>query len=291
MMNWIVAHQKGIKHALLLTALLTFLLAVVSYSISRLFAPGFIPEQFIPSSLLGAITPAISVLLVYELLLLTLSVKGPFVIFIRRQFEVISLIVLRDLFKKMDELAVTDIIPAHLLVELAVVGVGSILLYFFVEVLERIESNFIKGALKEELPTKNSWLHSTKGWFEAGLFVFFTVIVAYEAVGWLAGVPGTGFNQAFLELTFSGLIIFNVTLLFLTLLATEGYEILFEHSALIVASLTVLIAISKDTLVAIPLIIAALLFVIVTLMLHGFARGRSISGQLKLLRSRDGSTK
>lgn len=124
-----------------------------------------------------------------------------------------------------------------------------------------------------------------KGWFESGLFIFFTGLVAYEAVGWLVGVPSAGFNAAFLELTFSALIVFNVVLLFLTLFSTEGYETLFEHSALVLASLTVLIAISKDPIIAVPLIIAALLFVIVTLLLHGFARGRPITGQMKTLKS------
>lgn len=153
MMSWVINHEKFVKHALLTVALVVFLLAVAAYLSTRVFDIVMLPERFVPDSLLAALTPAISVLLVYELLLLTTSVTGPFVVFIRRQFEIISLIVLRDLFKIMDGLAVTETPPPDLLIELAVVAIGSIILYFFVEVLERIEIRFVNGTLKKELPS------------------------------------------------------------------------------------------------------------------------------------------
>jgi hypothetical protein len=284
MADWIKQHEKRIKQALLLTAAGVFVLGFLLHGVTLVWPGAPIPERFIPPSFLAAITPAISVLLVYELLLLTLAVRGPFVVFVRREFEVISLIVLRELFKKMDELSLSDTVTGGLLGDVAIIAAGSIVLYFFVEVLERIERRFVSGALKKEIANDARWLQAVKNGLEVGLLAFFAGLAVYEGAGWTLGVPGTGFDAFFLQAVFLALIFYNVMSLFLTLLATEGYETLFEHSALVLASITVLVALPKQTIVAMPLIIVALLFVIMTLLLHGFARGYSMRGMVRRIK-------
>lgn len=282
MFDWTCKHEKQLSTVLLVVALVTFIASVGLFLSGQILPFNFLPERLVPSSLLATIMPALSVLLVYELLLLTLAVREPFVVFVRREFEIISLIVLRDLFKKLEELSVSD--DNRLLLELTVVAIGSIVLYFFVEVLERIQRNFIKGELKEDLPDKVPWLKEPKRWLELALLVFFAGLVVYETIGLVVGIPGAGYDRLFLTLVFSGLIVFSVVQLFMTLLATSSYEVLFEHSALVLASVVVLIALPKDSLTGVPMIIAALLFVIATLLLHGFARGQALIGVWRQLK-------
>ncbi len=273
--SYIESKEARVKKVLLASALLVFISSVLVYGLSFLFPDLPIPKQLVPPTLLTAITPALSVLLVYELFLLTLATHGPFIMFVRREFEVISLIVLRDLFKILDNLAADT--TQQLLTEVVVVMVGSIVLYFFVEVLERIERNFVGGELKQNLPGQNQILHFLKSILETGVLIFFAGLVAYEGIGSLVGMEAAGYGPTFLHIVFSALIIYNVIMLFITLLATDSYEVLFEHSALVLASIIVLIALEKDQVVGVPMIIGALLFVICTMFLHGFARGESLS--------------
>src|SRR3990167_2167444 len=68
-----------------------------------------------------------------------------FVSFVHREFEIISLIVLRDVFKQLDNLSVH--VTNELLLDLVVISVGSLILYFLVEVLERIKQQIVTGNL------------------------------------------------------------------------------------------------------------------------------------------------
>ncbi|HET8883955.1 MAG TPA: hypothetical protein VFM68_00610 [Candidatus Saccharimonadales bacterium] len=272
MFSYLIKHEKTISKIILITALGVFLFSLLSYGFDN-FYPNILPRQFVPDSLLSTIDAAFALILIYELFALTLGTRGPFISFIHREFEIISLIVLRDVFKQLDQLSAT--FNHQLLVELAVVAAGSILLYFFVELLERVSNNLLSGPIKEERLTEKSWLLAVKSLSQLLLIVYFIGIVAYEGIGWLIGVPTLGYGTNFLILVFSGLIIYNILTLFIVLISATTYETLFEHSALVLASSVVLISLPRDPLVSVPMIIGALLFVIATVFLHGYANGNS----------------
>lgn len=273
-------HEKVITRFLLIGAFLIFLVSVVFYLTDIVF-PNILPKQVVPTSIFSTIPPAISVVLLYELFILTLSAGDSFIRFIHREFEIISLIVLRDVFKKLDNLSAG--VTSDLLLELVVVTIGSLVLYFFVEVLERIASN-LKNAVQAKPSKSDRWVLSIKTIFISMLLFYFLGMTTYELIGMLSGQSGFGFDKTFLEYIFRGLVLFNIAMLFVVLIVEHSYETLFEHSALILASSIVLISFSEKPLIAIPMVVAALLFVIATLLLHGFARGESIRLTLKKIK-------
>lgn len=281
MFDFFLRHEKIITRWLLWTALVTFLLALASIATDNLI-PNLIPDRFVPASIFGAITPAISVLLVYELFVLTLGTRGSFVSFIHREFEVISLIVLRDVFKQMDALA-SDA-SSTILTQLIIIAVGSLVLYFLVEVLERVSRQIVKDKLEKEAETKKKSLRWLTHIVETLLLAYFLLVVAYEGIGWLLGIPNLSFSTQFLELIFIGLVIYNIISLFRVLLVSNTYETLFEHSALVIASSVVFITLSEPPIIAVPMVIGALAFVVVTLFLHGFARGERLSWSYKKIK-------
>jgi hypothetical protein len=271
LLDFLKKYEPVITHFLLAMAFLVFLCNVSIYLIDLAF-PDILPKSITPASIFSTITPAISVVLLYELFVLTLSAGGSFINFIHREFEIISLIVLRDVFKKLDGLSTG--VSSELLAELAIVAFGSLILYFFVEILERIASN-VKVTTKLN-PTRSSrWLGSIKTVLISILLFYFLFMTGYEIIGMISGYAGFGFDKIFLEYIFKGLVLFNIAMLFVVLIVEHTYEILFEHSALILASSVVLISLSEKPIIAVPMVITALLFVIATLLLHGFARGES----------------
>jgi|GEM_PF-2521190 len=281
MFDFFLRHEKRITRWLLWTALITFLLALASIAVDT-FIPNLIAERFVPTSIFGAITPAISVLLVYEVFVLVLGTRGSFVGFIHREFEVISLIVLRDVFKQMDALS-TDA-SSTILTQLIIIATGSLVLYFLVEVLERISQQIVKDKLEKEAETKKKSLRWLTHIVETVLLAYFLLVVAYEGIGWLLGIPNLSFSTQFLELIFIGLVIYNIISLFRVLLVSNTYETLFEHSALVIASSVVFITLSEPPIIAVPMVIGALVFVVVTLFLHGFARGERLGWSYKKIK-------
>lgn len=281
MFDFFLKHEKVITLWLLWLAFGVFIIALINLGIGTLL-PGFLPKQFVPNSLFAAITPAISVLLVYELLLLTLGTRGSFVSFIHREFEIISLIVLRDVFKQLDNLSLG--VTPQLLNDLTFVAVGSLVLYLLVEVLERVNQQIVSGKLDQAHVSQNKVINFLSHIVETILLIYFVAIVFYEGIGWLLGTPGLGFSTQFLELVFMALITYNIINLFMILIVSHTYETLFEHSALVLASSIVFITLSEPPHIAVPMVIGALTFVVLTLFLHGFARGETLSWSLSKIK-------
>ncbi|HSH18107.1 MAG TPA: hypothetical protein VK978_01865 [Candidatus Saccharimonadales bacterium] len=284
--SFVDRHLVFFKRGLLVVALLTFVVGMLTLLIDSLFPGLGIPQRFVPKSVLAAVVPGLSVLLVYELLLVILAARGPLVPFVRHMFELVSLIVLRDLFKKLEELSANG--HTGLYLEVGVIAAGSLLLYFLAEVLQRIESNVVGQELTEQdLPKPNRRLNRLKDMLEIILLAAFVVLTLFEGIGWLLGIPGTGFAKSFLNYSFLGIIVFNFFLLFISLLDTDDYETLFEYSALLLASVIVFIALPLHPFIQLPMIIAAFLFVLITLFLHGFARGQRLGTLFRQLRERE----
>lgn len=272
--EWLHKHSHILSRRLLWAILVIFIASVALYFLDTAFSLP-LPDRFVPNSFLGTIIPPLSMLLIYELLALVLATGGSFVVFVQREFEIVSLILLRDLFKKLDDFQAGYQTDA--LVEIGIVAFGCILLYFFIEVVERISVHFVSGDLKEELPgNSKKQLRQFKDALEIGLIVSFVAILIYELASYVFGWQGSGLGTRFIELVFSALIIYCIALLLLVLVVNNRYEVLFEHSALILASVVVLIGLEAPVLIQIPLILASSMFVIATLFLHGFARGRSL---------------
>lgn len=288
MFNFFLSREKQITKYLLWSAFVVFVLSMISYGVNTFFATP-LPERFVPTSLFAAITPAISVLLVYELFALTLGTRGSFVSFIHREFEIISLIVLRDVFKQLDNLSAH--VTNQLLLELVIVAVGSLVLYFLVEVLERIKQQIVSGKLEQAHFSESKVMRAIDHVVEAGLLLYFVAIVIYEGVGWILGIQGLGFSTQFLELVFAGLVVYNIVNLFMVLIVSHTYETLFEHSALVLASSIVFITLSEPPYISVPMVIGALSFVVITLFLHGFTRGESLSWSLSKINKKQPKAK
>lgn len=289
MFNFFLKHEKTITNSLLWLALVVFIVSIVSFVLGTVFNVP-LPGRFVPASLFAAIAPAISVLLVYELFALTLGTRGSFVSFVHREFEIISLIVLRDVFKQLDNLSVN--VTNELLVDLVVISVGSLILYFLVEVLERIKQQIVTGNLDQSQVGTSKLMIGISHVVETLLLIYFLAIVLYEGIGWLLGVSGLGFSTQFLELVFAGLVVYNIVNLFMVLIVSHTYETLFEHSALVLASSVVFITLSEPPHISVPMVVGALVFVVITLFLHGFTRGETLSWSFtKIKQKQDKSRK
>jgi len=268
-----------IQQTIIIIALASFFISIAIYfaSFQNLIN---LPERFTPATFLSCLAVPLSILLVYELFLLVKATAGSFIGFVIVQFEVISLILLRDLFKRIDELQ--QDYSLTVITDISIVAVGGIILYFLIEVLERISKHFVEGELKEEIPGKEGKrLRQFKMFLELFLLLFLIVVVIYEVIGYFIGIGNTGLNTNFVQIIFSGLIVYSIAQLLLVLIVNTRYETLFEHSAMVLASVVVLASLESPTYVRVPLVIGSLLFVIATLFLHGFARGKRFGSMLE----------
>lgn len=229
----------------------------------------FIPERFVPKNFLDTINAPLTLILVYEIYLLVASTSHSIIEFISKQFEVITLIILRSVFKDLSHLSTyPDITLATPLVwTIGISLVGSLFLYFLIEVFQRFQQQFST----RELSLEPQGLTEAKQQSTILLSVFVLAVTLYYGTIWIMGT-GTGFEINYFKQIFSLLIIFDVVLLILSMHYFNSFELLFEYSALILASVLVLIAIPLAVPAKLVLVSSALIFCIGTVRLHSFVR-------------------
>lgn len=260
------------QRALLLVAAIVFGLALVLYVCNWLGALPTALQRFAPASILGVLTPALTVVLMYEMMLLALALRHSLVRFTQVLFEVVSLVILRELFKRLDHLVLAGpLVPAELL-ELMIVMAGSLALYFLIEVLERVQRRYSRRVDFE--PRR---LVAVKQVLSAGATVGLSGLILLNTVGWLLGWPSAGFDMDFLRVVFSLLVLVSAALLLASILFVHTYETVFEYSALTLSAVVCLLALGLPPVTKVMLVTIAAVFSIGTLSLHGFARGDSLS--------------
>ncbi len=261
---------RRIELGLIILAIGMFCLSALMYGVSQAI-PSF-SGSFVPSSIISAAVLPLTIVLLIEIMHLVLSFPGTLVEFLQKQYEVATLIVLREVFKQLSKIAdganPGQPLPGDVL-QLILLGLfGSLLLYVLVEILQRVSRRFLRADLRQEPPglrqikLKLTWLLGTG----------FILITAYYLWRDLSHWQYQLLGAQYLVDLFSIFIFFDVALLLLSMVFYRSYVLLFEYTALILASIMIRLAISADLLTKIELLAASLVFSICTILVHAFVR-------------------
>lgn len=260
--------------ALLFLAIVVFAVILIIYGLNTAGINLPLSDKLIPDSLLATIIPPLTVITVYELVRLAVSIKGSLVEFIRTLFQVVSVIIVSDLLKTMAKLSINNLELSKLSGP-GMLLAASVLLYFFIEVLERREHRVPKNNQFSITP----YLTPYRKFFAWGLLLYVVSFSAYTAIAIISGWPHPQYLTEFLRLILTGFVIANVFILLIALFYVKTYETLFEFFALVLASIMVFFALPLPTLPKIAILFAALFFSIATLSLHGFSRSDKSNGE------------
>lgn len=261
-----------LKKWLVWLAILVFLAEVtVTFFQQPLFGlTGAVPGEAL-TKFLSAFYHPLTVILVYEVLLLILSFEESIVDFLQKQFEIVSLVILRDVFKHVAELpaafaAGTFASPA--VRDVAWGMLGSLSIYFLVEVFQRMERRYATDELEKE----PAGLKRTKRGLSVILSLVFLGVIAYQGVQWLADPVTATFQASYFQQVFTVLVVADIFLLLLALLYLQSYSLIFEYSAFVLSSVLLLIGLALSTPYQVILSLVALLFSQSVLVLHWYTR-------------------
>ncbi len=258
---------------LLFLAIVVFAAVLLIYAASLIGIQLPFSDKLIPDSLLSTLIPPLTIITVYELVRLAVAIQASLVEFIRTLFQVVSVIIISDLLKNMAKLP-GDNLDLIKLSDPGMLLAASILLYFFIELLERRE----RRVLNSKHPKITPHLAPYRKVFAWGLLVYVVSFSAYTAAALITGWPHTQYLTEFLRLILAGFVIVNVFILLIALFFVKTYETLFEFFALVLASVMVFFALPLQALPKIVIVFAALFFSIATLSLHGYSRSDASDG-------------
>ena len=248
---------------LLLIYLIKFNLVTVSTSSELLKNP------------ISAIYTPFSFILIYEVYLLIYYLPKSFTNYITKQYEIITLIIIRKLFKDLSALELsTNWFEIKEDLQFTYDLVASLLLFYLIFLFQQQgRQKTIKNANDNTVIQK---FIQKKKTIAIILVPLFFVMAAFTLLQWCEGIytsptnlPGLdSINNLFFDQFFTVLILVDVVLLLISFFYTDEFHKIIRNSGFIISTILLRMSFGVSGLISTILIIVAVLFGLAVLVIH-----------------------
>jgi hypothetical protein len=243
---------------------------------------GFISIQGAPllfTNTISAIYTPFSFILVYEVYLLIYYLPKSITTYISKQYEIISLIIIRRLFKDLSELTFSNNwFNIKYDLEFTYDLIASVLLFFliyqfYVQNKKRYRTEDISASKAESISTfiKIKKIIATllvPALFIAAIYSFLHWIISVLSPSDIQSISLKNINNIFFEQFFSMLIIADVILLLFSFFHTDEFHKVIRNSGFIISTILIRLSFAATGLLNTALIISAVVFGLVILIIH-----------------------
>ncbi len=251
-----------------------FLIHLTAYwvhEVASVPVPDGLQDLFV--SPISAVYTPFSFVLVYEVLLLVYFIPMSFTESVARQLEIVSLIVLRGIFKDLGDLQLDGrelLDPSNL--DLAADLVGVLLIFGLILTFKSVAGRSVSTGAPEELTRFVTW----KKMVSLLLLPTILVVSILSLTGWITdivqlemGLTGTvrNLDQVFYVDFFTLLILVDVLLLLLSFAFTDSYEHLLRNSGFVVSTILIRLSFNAEGMMGTALIVSGVAFSVAILML------------------------
>jgi hypothetical protein len=243
------------------------------------------PELFNQPS--AAIYTPFSFIIAYEVYLLVYYLPQSITTYISKQYEIITLILIRRTFKDLSNLELSsewfqikndlvftyDIIASLLL---------FLMLFFFYRRRQEIKSKYES---ERDLPDKIKRFIKFRRWIAALLIPVLLGLAIYTFTSWLVGtiyphleiaIAYKDINNVFFDEFFSVMIIVDVILLLISFYHTDEFHKVIRNSGFVISTILIRLSFSVEGLINTALIVFAVLFGLLILIIHNKYEENSI---------------
>lgn len=236
------------------------------------------PSDLLTNPIAAIYTP-FSFILVYEVYLLLYYLPKSITTYIAKQYEIISLIIIRRLFKDLSNLSLSyDWFEIKYDLQFTYDLLASVILFFLIFQFYRQSSKRYRSALQDELNADGiTRFIKIKKVIAASLVLVLMALAFYTFSSWSVSeirpglVKGPSFeniNNVFFEQFFTVLIIADVVLLLFSFFYTDEFHKVMRNSGFIISTILLRLSFSVEGLLNTLLIITALLFGLLMLIIH-----------------------
>jgi len=269
-----VISKNIIEKIILNIALFSFLLHLVLIFISKnnIFGFSFSSELF-DNSIVAIYTP-FSFILIYEVYLLVYYLPQSFTFYLSKQYEIITLIVLRRFFKDISSLDTQSITFLNIINSQIFYDLLAALILFFIVYLFKFNviRNKNKRILDENIGLRK-FIYQKKIIASILIPIFFFMAL-FSFYNWLlmslngSNINITNLNHIFFEDFFNILIFVDIIILLLSFFYKQSFHKIIRNSGFIVSTIIIRISFGVSGLVNLSLIISALLVGLCVLIVH-----------------------
>ena len=267
------------ERAILWIALVSFiihlvLIGLVNFNIIALSEPNNLLKNPI-----AAIYTPFSFILVYEVYLLVYYLPKSTSIYISKQYEIITLIIIRRLFKDLSVLSLsTDWFRIKNDLQFTYDLVASILLFCLIYLFHIQRTKIYRAVESEANPSASiSKFINAKKWIATALVPILFICAVYAFLHWSIGIfqpidvhplSFKNINNIFFEQFFNILIIADVILLLVSFFHTDEFHKVIRNSGFIISTILLRISFSVEGVINNLLIITAIVFGLLVLIIY-----------------------
>ncbi|MBC7473645.1 MAG: hypothetical protein H7263_05090 [Candidatus Sericytochromatia bacterium] len=272
-------NKKKFERVILVIAIASFL---IHLAIIYLVDFGIIslnePSELLKNPIAAIYTP-FSFILVYEVYLLVYYLPKSITTYINKQYEIISLIIIRRLFKDLSTLSLSsDWFKIKHDLQFTYDLIASVLLFFLIYQFYTISKKKFRIDTHDEVQTESiSRFIKIKKILAISLMPVLFFVALYSFITWLASYFNLGvstnvsfknINNIFFEQFFTILIIADVILLLFSFFHTNEFHKVIRNSSFIISTILIRISFSVSGLLNTLLIVSSIVFGLFMLIIH-----------------------
>jgi hypothetical protein len=237
-------------------------------------------ESKLFSNPIAAIYTPFSFILLYEVYLLVFFLPKSITTYIGKQYEIITLIVIRRIFKDIANLELDsdwfqNRYDLQFTYDVATALILFVLIYFFYQ--RNNQKEFLPGGLSPETFKKITRFINLKKAVAIALLPIFVILACYTLFTWVSetlydyqnGILAfENINNIFFDEFFTVLIIIDVLLLLFSFFYSDEFYKIIRNSGFVISTMLIKISFSEKGLVNNALIIGAVLFGYLILVIH-----------------------
>ncbi|MGC6469753.1 MAG: hypothetical protein ACON4E_00600 [Flavobacteriales bacterium] len=257
--------KQKIERYILVLSLVSFGLHLALIYLSKFDIININDPYGLLSNPISAIYTPFSFILIYEIYLLIYYLPRSMTTYISKQYEIITLIVIRRIFKDISNINYDDNLflnPANkqLFLDLGAAIILFLLIYLF-------RKNTIKNKVSQYVDRLKTFI-KIKKWISALLIPLISTLAIYNFMMWLFMTYGntidvnsiSSLNTIFFDELFQLLILVDVLLLIFSFFNSDSFHIIMRNSGFIISTILIRISFMTEGISNLILIISSLLF-------------------------------
>ena len=272
------ASRKALGRWALYLAIFSFIVNLLLH-LFRSYIPGGMDAALLRDPISAIYTP-FSILLVYEAYLMIYYLRRSTTIYIAKQYEVISLILIRGLFKDMAalDLKIATWSSQHNLefaADIILVVLAFYLVYWFYRLSGTYKYADFEAMEQKEIGPRLKQFIQAKNYLSFVLFVVFVILGFQSFFTWI--VPTfqhieqanmVAVNAIFFEQFYNFLIISDVIILLLSFLYSDNFPVIIRNSSFVISTIMLKLSFTAEGLLSQILILLGIGFGVLMLHVH-----------------------
>lgn len=272
------ASRKAIGRWALYLAIFSFIVHLLLH-LFRSYIPGGMEAALLRDPISAIYTP-FSILLVYEAYLMIYYLRRSTTIYIAKQYEVISLILIRGLFKDMAALDLkiatwSSQYNLEFAADIILVVLAFYLVYWFYRLSGTYKYADFEAMEQKEIGPRLKQFIQAKNYLSLALFVVFVILGFQSFFTWI--VPTfqhieqanmVAVNAIFFEQFYNFLIISDVIILLLSFLYSDNFPVIIRNSSFVISTIMLKLSFTAEGLLSQILILLGIGFGVLMLHVH-----------------------